>query len=111
MRAIGAKKLLQIIIGAGQVGHGITMKQSGPVAPADLQKVLYRGRERAGFGLMLPHSPEQPVQPPLHGGSWLLGIIMQEVRGAMDPAIGYTHLGPQRCRRVQPTPQERLQAP
>ena len=76
------------------------MKQAGPVAPADLQKVPYRGCEAPGFGLMLPYGPEQPVQPPLYRGPWLLGVIMQNVRGAMDPAIGHTHLGPQRRGRV-----------
>jgi hypothetical protein len=111
MIAIGAKKLLQIIIGAGQVGNVLTMKQTWPVAPADLQKVLHRGREGPGFGLMLPHGSAQPVQSPLHGGPCLLGVIIQDVRGAMDPAIGHTHLGPQGRRRVQPTSQDRPQAP
>ena len=100
MIAIGTKKLLELIIGTGQLGNGITMQQAWPIAPADLQKVLYRGCESPGFGLMLPHGPEQPVQPPLHGGPCVLASIMQDVRGAMDPAIGHPHLRPQRRRRV-----------
>src|SRR5215471_17786810 len=111
MIAIGTKKLLQIIIGAWQFGHGITMKQAGPVTPADLQKVPYGGREGPGFDLMLPHSSKQPVQPSLHGSFCVLGVIVQDVRGAMHPAIGHTHLGPQRSGCVQPAPQDRLQAP
>src|SRR5919198_13667 len=111
MIAIGAKKLLQIIVGTWQLGHGITMKQAGPVAPADLQKVPHCGRKGPGFGLMLPHGPRQPVEPSLHGSSCVLGVIVQDVRGAMDPAIGHMHLGPQRSGGVQPAPQERLQAP
>src|SRR5207253_5281644 len=63
------------------------------------------------FGLMLPPSPEQPVQPALHGGLRALGVIVQDVRGALPPAIGHSSLGPQRRRRVQPAPQDRLQAP
>src|SRR4029453_16736706 len=65
MITIRTKKMLHIIIGAWQLGNGITMKQAGPVALADLQKVLYRGCEGPGFGLMLPHGPKQPVQPSL----------------------------------------------
>src|SRR5262249_48869474 len=78
MLAIGAKKLLQIIIGPGKSRDAIAVKQAGPVAPADLQKVPYRWCEAPGFGLMLPHGPEPPVQPPLYSGSWLLGVIMQD---------------------------------
>ena len=111
MLAIGAKKLLQIIIGPGKSRDAIAVKQAGPVAPADLQKVPYRWCEAPGFGLMLPHGPEPPVQEPLYSGSWLLGVIRQDVRGAMHPAIGHLHLGPQRRRRVQPTSQDRPQAP
>jgi hypothetical protein len=87
------------------------MKQAGPGAPADLQKVPDRGCESPGFGVMLPHSPEQPLQPSLHSGPCALSIIIQDVRGAMHPTIGYTHLGPQGSRRGQPAPQDRLQAP
>jgi hypothetical protein len=111
MRALGAKNLLQIIIGAGQLGHGRTMQQAGPGAPADLQKVPHRGREAPGLGLRLPPGPAQPVPPPLHGGPCVRGVMRQDGRGAMDPAIGSTPLRPQRRRRVPPTPQDRPQAP
>src|SRR5215467_8023800 len=111
MITIGAKKLLQVSIGPGQMREARAVKQAGPVAPADLQKVPYRGCEAPGFGLMLPHGSEQPVQPPLYSSPWLLGVIMQDVRGAMHPALGHPHLRPQRRRRVQPPSQDRLQAP
>src|SRR5262245_60139971 len=111
MIAIGAKKLLQLIIGAGQIGNVIAMKQAWPVAAADLQKVPHGGCEGPGFGCMLPHGPEQSLEPLLHRSPWLLGVIGQNVRGAMDPAISHPHLRPQRRRRIQPTPQDRLQAP
>src|SRR5437879_11815127 len=95
MIAIGAKKLLQIIIGTGKIRDAIAVKQAWPVASADLQKVPDRWCEAPSFGLMLPHSPEQPVQPALHGCLRALGVIVQDVRGAMHPAIGHSYLGPQ----------------
>jgi hypothetical protein len=87
------------------------MQQAGPVAPADLQQVPHRGREAPGLGLRLPPGPAQPVPPPLHGGPCVRGVMRQDGRGAMDPAIGSTPLRPQRRRRVPPTPQDRPQAP
>jgi hypothetical protein len=50
MIAISAKKLLQIIIGTGQIGNAVAVKQAWPVAPADLQKVPDRWCEAPGFG-------------------------------------------------------------
>ena len=111
MRALRAKKLLQILIGPGQLRDALAVNQAGPGAPAALQTVPYRWCEAPGFGLRLPHGPEQPVPPPLSSGAWLLGGMMPDVRGAMHPAIGHLHLGPQRRRRVQPTAQDRPQAP
>src|SRR5262249_15880158 len=111
MITIGAKKLLQIIVGTGTLGDAIAVKQAWPVALADLQKVPDRWGEAPGFSLMLPHGSKQPVQPALHSCLRALGVVVQDVRGAMHPAIGHPHLGPQRRRRVQPTPPARLQAP
>src|SRR5215470_7151088 len=39
MRAIGTNTLLELIMGTGQLGHAITLKQAWPRAPADLQTV------------------------------------------------------------------------
>src|SRR5207244_10956219 len=55
--------------------------------------------------------PDKPRHPSRQGCLRGRGVVVQDVRGAMDPAIGHTHLGPQRRRRVQPTPQDRPQAP
>src|SRR5215468_74538 len=111
MIAIGTKKLLQIIIGAGKIRDAITTKQAWPVAPADFQKVCHRGGEGPGFGLRLPHGPEQPLPPPSHRCLRALSVIMPAVRSAMDPAIGDADVRPQRSGRVQPAPPDRLPAP
>src|SRR5262245_60822721 len=111
MIAIDTKKLLQIIIGPGKIRDAIAVPQAGPGAPADLQTVPNRGRAGPGLGVMRPHGPTQPVQPALHGCLRARGVVVQDVGGAMHPAIGHTPLGPPRRRRVQPTPQDRLQAP
>src|SRR5207302_9399244 len=78
MPAIGAKQLLQIIIGTGKSRDAIAVKQAWPVASADLQNVPDRWCEAPSLGLMLPPSPEQPVQPALHGGLRALGVIVQD---------------------------------
>jgi hypothetical protein len=111
MIAIGTKKLLQSIIGAGKIRDALTTKQAWPGAPADFQNVLHRGCEGPGFGLRLPHGPEQSWPPPPHRCLRALSVIMQDVRSAMDPAIGDADVRPQRSGRVQPAPQDRLQAP
>jgi hypothetical protein len=111
MRARRAKKLLQIIIGAGEIGHAVAVTQARPVAPADLQQGPDRWCEAPGCGLRLPHGSEQPVQPSPPGCRRALGVIVQDRRGAMHPALGHPHRGPQGSRRVQPAPEDRLQTP
>jgi hypothetical protein len=111
MRALGTNKLRQSMMGTGQIRDALTTKQAWPGAPADLQQVCHRGGEGPGLGLRLPHGPAQPWPPPPHRCLRALRVRMQEVRRAMDPVRGSTHRGPQRRGRVQPVPQDRLQAP
>src|SRR5262249_52992230 len=106
-----AKKKLPIIFWKGELREALRGKKAWPGGLADLQKVPDGWGEAPGFSLMLPHGSKQPVQPALHSCLRALGVVVQDVRGAMHPAIGHPHLGPQRRRRVQPTPQDRLQAP
>jgi hypothetical protein len=85
MIALGAQKLLQIIMGAGQSGDAVTMQQAWPVAAAALQHVPHSGCQGADVGLMRPQRPQPSLSPPLHGGLSALALLVQEVRGAMHP--------------------------
>src|SRR5215468_6896606 len=111
MIAIGAKKLLQIIIGAGEVGDAIAVKQTRPVAAADFQEVRHRRREGPGFGLMPSHGPEQPLQTSLHGCRSALFFIAEEVGHTLHPAIGHAHIWPQRRCSGQAPLEDGFQAP
>jgi hypothetical protein len=110
MTAMGAKKLLQIIIGAGESRDALAVEQPRPITPADFEKVVDGGGERAGFGMVLRHRPQEPLQAPLHHGRPVLVVVVQDRRRPMDPAIGDADVGPQRRGRVSPAPQDRLQA-
>jgi hypothetical protein len=110
LRAIGAKKLLQLIIRAGEMGEALAVQQAWPVTTTDRQNVPDRGREGPRLGLRLSHRSQEPL-PPLHGGLRELLLIVEEVGDVLPPAIGHLHIGPQPRGGVQPTLQEGLQAP
>ena len=110
MTAMGAKKLLQIIVGAGKLRDAIAVEQPRPITPADLEKVVDSGGQCAGFGAVPRHGPEEPPQAPLHHGRTVL-VVVQDVGRPMDPAIGDADVRPQCSGRVQPALQDRLQAP
>jgi hypothetical protein len=111
MTAMGAKKLLQIIIGAGEIRDAIAVEKPRPITMADLEKVVDGGGQGACFGVVPRHGPEEPLQAPLHHGRIVLVVVVQDVGRPMDPAIGDADVGPQGSGRVQPAPQDRLQAP
>jgi hypothetical protein len=95
MTAMGAKKLLQIIIGAGEIRDAIAVEKPGPITAADLEKVVDGGGKRARFGVVPCHSPEEPLQAPLHHGLTVLVVVVQDVGRPMDPAIGDADVGPE----------------
>jgi hypothetical protein len=95
MTAMGAKKLLQIIIGAGEIRYAIAVEKPGPIAAADLEKVVDGGGKRARFGVMPRHRPEEPLQAPLHPCLTVLVVVVQEVGRPMDPAIGDADVRPE----------------
>jgi hypothetical protein len=66
MTAMGTKKLLQIIIGAGEIRDAIAVEQPGPITAADLEKVVDGRGKRARFGVVPRHGTEQPLQAPFY---------------------------------------------
>ena len=57
--AMGAKELLQIMMGAGDIRAMITVKHARPIAPGDLLEVGQHGGERQGHcgGGIAPWTP------------------------------------------------------
>jgi hypothetical protein len=104
MTAMGAKKLLQIVIGAGEIRDAIAVEKPRPITTADLEKVVNGGGQGACFGMVPRHSPEEPLQAPLHHGRIVLGVVVQDVGRPMDPVIGEADIGPPRSGRLHPTP-------
>jgi hypothetical protein len=108
MIAIRPKKLLQVIIGAGEIGDAIAVKQARPVATGDLAEVPECGGQRARSGLLACHGPKEPLHTLFHGCRRMVFVIGEEVGDSMYPAIGYLHVGPEGSRRVQPALQDGL---
>src|SRR5438552_3985038 len=96
MPAMGAKQLLQILIGAGESRDAIAVEKPGPITAADLEKVGDGGGKRARFGVVPCHRPEEPPQAPLHHGLTVLVVVVQDVGRPMDPAIGAADSRPDR---------------
>ena len=100
MTAMGAKNLLQIIIGAGEIRAAMAVEKPGPITAADLEKVVDGGGQRARFGVVPRHRPEEPSQAPLPHCRTVLVVVVQDMDRPMAPAIGDADGGPEsgRCR-------------
>jgi len=105
------KKLFEIVIGAREIRHAITVEQTRPITVADLEKVVDGRRQRACFGAVPLHRPEEPVQALLHRCLTELVLIIEDIRRTMHPAIGHLHVGPQGRGIMQPPLEDGLQAP
>jgi hypothetical protein len=111
MIALRTKKLFKSVLGGGKSGDAIAVKQAGPVAPGDLPKVLQRGCEGAGSGLVAGHRPAQSPQAGFDRRCRTLVPIAEEVGGMRNPAIPLAHVGPQGCRVGQAPCKPGVQAP
>jgi hypothetical protein len=111
VRAMRPKKLFESVMGARESRHARTVEQTRPITGADLEQVVDGRRQRACFGAMPLHRPEEPVQALLHRCCTALVLILEEVRCTMHPAIGHLHVGPQGRGVIQPPLEDGLQAP
>ena len=96
-----AEPLLEVVVGARQVGHGIAVKQPGPVAAGNLAEVPDRVGERTGLAAMANHGADQAVEAALDHGGALVLVVVQHPRCRMHPGIGALHIRPKRGRVLQ----------
>lgn len=89
--AVAAKQMLKIIVGAGQAEHRVTMKEAGPVATCDLEKMCDRRLQRTGRTLPSLHRPQETSQAATHLHGTELGWILQDRSRRLHPSIGALH--------------------
>jgi len=63
------------------------MEQPRPIAAGDLAEVIHSHLQRPRTGAVPRHGADEPIEPALSCGDGLPGIVAQEVRGPMHPAI------------------------
>jgi hypothetical protein len=105
---MGTEQLLQSLSGPRELRDALAGEQARPVTPADLDTVVHGGSEGASARLVLRHGPEQPLPPPRDSRPGQLVVVVEDMRGAMDPTRGDADVGPQRVGLVAPTLHERL---
>lgn len=109
--ARGAEVLLQSIVGARQVGHVITRKETGPVTGADLEEVRHGWLHGAERGLIAAQLVEQGRQASSNLVARGFVGVGEQVGGALDPLIGGPDGRPERGRRREPLSDQRLESP
>ena len=96
MITIRAETLFQIIIGPGQIRHGITGKESWPVTAGDLAEVPSRRGKRPCGCLVSGHRAQESTEATLYGQCLALVLVTEDVGRLMDPAKPHPDGGPQR---------------
>src|SRR3954451_4933362 len=87
--------LLEIIVGPRQIGHLIAVEQPGPIAARHFPEVVDRAGELSGFGAMLMHGAEQPVEAAAYDVCRLAVVVGEHVGDRMHPAVGARDGGPE----------------
>ena len=109
MITIRSEKLFQIIIGPGQIRHGIAGKESGPVTTGDLPEV-HQGWGKSPCGsLVSRHRTQESPEATLHGQCLALVLITKDIGRPLDPVIPRTDVGPQISRVDQAALKQGLQ--
>jgi len=87
--AMGAEKLLQIIVGTREVRHLIAMKEPGPVALRHCAEVREHGSQNGTAQLLVTRQgPEQGPQVALDASPIELLGIGEYLGCTFDPALG-----------------------
>jgi hypothetical protein len=111
MRAIRPEKLLEIIIGPGQLRHRIAGKESRPGTAGDLPEVRQRWCQCASRSLVSCHRTQQSPEAALHRQRLMLVLVAEDVGCLMDPAIPHPYVRPEISRVHQAPRQQALQPP
>jgi hypothetical protein len=102
--------MLQIVVGARQVGDAIAMQQTGPVAARHLQQMVHGALERAGFVAVTCHSPHEAGQAARDLNGRQPGRIVEHPGEGMHPAKAPLDRRPQMTRALETAPEQVAQA-
>ena len=104
-----SEDVLQIVIGARQALDPVAVKEAGPVASSDFEKVpqgrAIHGRPPCGAC----QCSEQPAQAPPNLGRAFLGWVFEKGSHAVDPCVGPSQKGPVGRGRAQTALQDPVQ--
>jgi hypothetical protein len=92
--AVRPEQLLEPVVGARQIRHGIAVEQARTVAAAHLAAMLDRLGKRAGLFAVARHGAEQPVEATLHRRGRLAASILEDPRRLVHPSVGATDRRP-----------------
>ncbi len=107
--AIGPEQLLEIVVGARQIGDGITVEQTGAVAAGHFEEMVNRAGKAAGLGAVAHHGAEQAIKTASHRFGWLAGSVAQDPGGLVDPGIDTAKVRPERLHTLEPTREQLAQ--
>ena len=109
MITIRSEKLFQIIIGPGQLRHGIAGKEAWPGTAGDLPEVHQRRSKSPCGSLVSCHRASESSEATLYGQCLALVLITKDLGRPMDPVIPHTDVRPQSRCIDQAAPKQGLQ--
>ena len=98
---VRAEQMLEVVVGARQAGHRVTMEQPGFVAAGHLAEVPDGVGERPRLSAVPVHGGDEPVEAAPDKAGVLLAPVVQDVRGPVHPAVGARDVRPERSRALQ----------
>ena len=93
--ALRAERVLKVIVGPRQIRDSVTVEQSRAVAGGDRAKVPDGIAQTAGTIMVACHGTDQSIEAAPNHDRVLSVMVVQNVRGLMDPLIGTFDVGPQ----------------
>jgi transposase len=108
---IRPEQLLEIVVGARQIRHGIAMEQAGAVAAGHLAEMVDRLAEETGFGAVASHGGEQAIEAAPYRFGRLAGGVAQDPGRLVNPGVRTADRWPQALRVLEPTSEQLAQPP
>ena len=94
--ALRAELMLEVVVGARQIRHGIAVKQPRTITAGDLAELVDGLAQAARTIAVAGHGTHQAVEAALNRSRILVLMVVQDVRGLMDPFVGPFDVRPER---------------
>src|SRR4051812_29115827 len=92
--ALCAEQMLEVVVGARQAGHRVTMEQPGFVAAGHLAEVPDSVGERPRLAAVTVQGGDEPVEAALDKAGVFLAPVVQDVGGPVHPVVGARDVRP-----------------